>query len=275
MAVGSPTDLHEFRLLPNGDHLIFTYVMKTGVDLTGLQAFGAGETMVDVQIQELDPGGDLVWTWNASDHIDPVQESLEPAADTVNGATVIDVYHLNAIDVDAAGNLLVSSRHANAVFYVNKATGTVLWKLGGTTYNKDGASHIAVVNDPESTFSMQHDARFRPNGDVSLFDDHGAGEGLARGVEYAVDFTAGTATPVFQYLGLGQSQYEGSFRRDSDGESVIGWGYVANDPRIITEINAAGQDVFDVASSGTNSYRAIKVPVAQLDIGLLRANTAK
>ena len=232
--------------------------------------------MADVEIQEIDPSGKLVWSWLASDHIDPVQESLEPMSETVAGTSLVDVFHVNAIDVDGLGNLLVSARHANALFYVDRSSGNVVWKLGGTAYNKDGASHIEVVGDPQTTFNMQHDGRFLPNGDVSLFDDHGATAGVARGVEYAIDYDDGTATPVFQFSGVAQSEYEGSFRRYSDGESVIGWGYVATDPRVVTEVNASGQDVLDIAfSGGESSYRAVKVPLTQVDIALLRAATAK
>jgi len=109
-----------------------------------------------------------------------------------------------------------------------------------------------------------------------MFDDHGATPGVARGVEYTLDFDAGTASVAFQYLGTAQSAYEGSFRRGADGESVIGWGYVPTDPRVLTEINAAGADVLDVAFVDAGpSYRSIKVPLSQLDVGVLRATTAK
>ena len=50
-AVDSPTDDHELRLLPNGDYLLLSYPFKSGVDLTGLQTFGATETIADCAIQ--------------------------------------------------------------------------------------------------------------------------------------------------------------------------------------------------------------------------------
>jgi arylsulfotransferase ASST len=276
-AVGSPTDAHELRLLPNGDHLLLTYPLQSGVDLTGLQTFGSNETIANCEIQEINPTGQVVWSWLATDHVDPKQESLEPATNTVNGMTVDDVFHCNSIEVDASGNLLVSMRHANAVFYIDRTTGTVEWKLGGASFNKDGATAIQVVNDPEGTFSMQHDARFLSNGDLTLFDDHGASPGLARGVEYALDHTANTASFVFQFLGKTQSEAEGSFRRYADGHSVIGWGFVAADDTVLTEIDANGADVFDVAfsPSGNQSYRAVKIPMSQLDVTMLRATTAQ
>ena len=170
----------------------------------------------------------------------------------------------------------VSFRFANAVFYVDKTTGKVLWKLGGSPVNKDGATPIQVVNDPEGTFSLQHDARFLPNGDVTLFDDHGGSPGVARGVEYALDMTTDTATVVWQFLGTVQSQYEGSFRRDPDGDSVIGWGGDAPSLRILTEVDPNGNDVFDISfTTPTSPYRGTKVPLTTLDINLLRLTAAQ
>lgn len=275
MAVNGPTDGHEFHALPNGDRLLFTYPIESGFDLTGLEMFGPGETIADCMIQEVDSSGNLVWSWLATDHVDPAKESVEPATNTVNGAPVVDVFHCNSIDTDSTGNLLVSMRHANAVFYIDRSTGKILWKLNGTAYSKDGAALIALAGDPQVEFTMQHDARFRPNGNISLFDDHGAGTGVARGVEYAIDHEAGTATVAWQFLGSAPSQYEGSLRRYADGENVIGWGFVSTDPRSVTEVNANGQDVFDI-SLGTNpSYRAVKVPLSQLALDVLRKTAAE
>jgi len=272
-AVGTPTDEHELQLLPNGDHLLFSYIVEQGIDLEGLEGFTGDETMADCQIQEVSPSGALVWSWLASDHIDPVQESIEPLVVPDGDTDVVDVFHCNSIDVDASGNLLLSVREANAAYYIDKSSGVILWKLGGTSYNKDGAALIQVVNDPQATFNMQHDVRFQAGGNVSMFDDHGAvvGSGVARGVEYALDADAGTATIAFEFLGIQQSQYMGSFRRYADGESVIGWGNATPDPRAVTEMNASGADVLDIAFPGGNTtYRAIKVPIAQLDAMTLR-----
>jgi Arylsulfotransferase (ASST) len=275
-AVNGPTDAHEFQSLPNGDRLLFTYPIETGVDLTGLGTYSAGQSIADCMVQEVDAQGNLVWSWLATDHVDPVKESVEPAGDPVNGVTVIDVFHCNSIDVDSSGNLLVSMRQANAIFYIERSTGKVLWKLNGTAYNKDGAALVAIMGDPQTQFTEQHDARFRPNGNVSLFDDHTTGGGVARGVEYAIDHTSGTATVAWQFLGIGASRYEGSFRRYDDGASVIGWGYVANDPRVVTEVNASGQDVLDIALPGMQqSYRAVKVSPSQLDLNVLRKTAAQ
>jgi hypothetical protein len=273
----STTDAHELRLLPNGDWLLFSYVIRDGVDLTGLGSFGPDMNMADCMVQEIDGQQNMVWSWTASDHVDAVEESVVPGYNLINGSPVVDPFHCNSIDVDGSGNLLISLRHANALFYVDRATGKVEWKLGGTPYNKDGADYIAVTDDPEGAFSLQHDARFTPTGNVTLFDNHGAAaSGVARGVEYAIDHQAHTASVVWQFPGPVQSAAEGSFRRYPDGHSVIGWGMLQQaKPYVLTEIDENGDAVLDLGLSGQISYRAIKVPPTQLDIDLLRATAAE
>jgi hypothetical protein len=268
--VASPTDGHELQVLPNGDVLLQSYPFVEGVDLTGLQTFGPNATIADCVIQEVSPTGDLVWSWRASDHVDPVRESMGPQVNKVDGLTVVDVFHMNSIDVDAQGNLLVSARHMDAVFYIDKASGRIVWKMGGAAYSKDGAQLVQVVDDPEGGFNYQHDARWTPDGHVTLFDDHSNGGGAARGIEYALDLGAGTATPVWQYAGPVASTAMGSFRRYADGSNLISWGLAPNNPAVVTEVDDAGNDLVDISLGADSAYRAFKVPVESLDLDVMR-----
>ena len=263
-AVTTPTDAHELRVLGNGDAVLLTFPVVL-VD--------GGTRIGDCEIQRIDSQGKLVWSWDALAHVDVGKESVTQQVTKVNGIDVLDVFHCNSIDLDSSGNLLLSMRHTSAVYFIDGATGAIQWKLGGTSYVGDGGAHISVVNDSEGTFSLQHDARLSASG-VTMFDDHGGSAGVARGVEYAINLGNKTATPIFQYLGTGQSLFQGSFRRQADGHSVIGWGHVAKDPRTFTEIDAQGSDVLDVTLTATIAYRAVKVPPGQLDVALLRATTA-
>ncbi|MBK9037041.1 MAG: aryl-sulfate sulfotransferase [Myxococcales bacterium] len=274
--VGPPTDVHELVQRPNGNHVLLSYPLVPHVDLTGLSTFGADETIADCEVQEVDPAGNLVWAWRASDHVDPVEECLEPATNDVDGTMVVDVFHCNSIEVDAAGNLLVSMRHADALFYVERTSGQVAWKVGGSPVNRDGAAYLAVTADPQTAFYKQHDARFLPSGNVMLYDNHGvAVPGVARCAEYALDQVAGTATLVWQHLGAAQSGHQGGCRRHADGTTVIAWGFVADDPRVLTELDADGDVVLEVGLAGDVSYRALKVPPTQFDAALLRQTAGR
>lgn len=278
-AVGTPTDEHELHVLSNGNALVFSYPLVEGVDLTGLGAFGAAQTIADCEIQELDTDGSLLWTWRASDHIDPVREAPEADSVPVGGQTVVDVFHCNSIDVDTVGNVLVSARNTDAVFYIEKTSGRILWKLGGPPYSKDGAQLVRVVDDPQGSFSCQHDARFQPDGVVSMFDDHTSLAGVARGVEYAIDLPSSTARVAWQTLGPTSSVAMGSFRSTSDGTWIVGWGMSTHPGQFdtaFTEVSASGQDLLDMSFvRGDATYRASKVAPGDFDVDVLRATAGR
>ena len=283
--VGSPTDFHELSTLPNGDHLLLSYPFKSGVDLTGLPgnpAPGPNSTIADCVIQDVNPQGNLVWQWTASDHIDPVAENTFPAPTTINGQTVYDVYHCNSIDADSSGHLLLSVRHTNAVFDIRRSDGKIVWKLGGKPTNKDGAQIITIQNYPQGSINAQHDARYLPNGHVSLFDDQSFNSAPASGVEFSLNLTTGTAQPVFQFVSPinAKSYATGGFRRYSDGHSVVCWGFTnfsgSNPGGVMSEVDATGNDVLDIAfTNGNAAYRAVKAPSPRFDINVLRSTAGQ
>ena len=313
--VGYNTDSHELRVLPNGDYLILSYPLTPGFDLTGLSIastvdggapdlLGPNSTIQDCAVLEVQPSGTVVSTWLASDHFDPAQDSTLPltgfgaGATLPDGGAVYDVFHCNSIDVDPAnGNLLVSAREMDSIFYIERSSGKVLWKMGGATASKDGATYVSVA-DP---FFRQHDARLQPGwssgcnggtGQISLFDDESSKPGPARGVVYDVvvggadggetgceggagagagDAGAGQATVAWQYKGLVSSSATGSFRISADGSRVIDWGLGGAPDRTFTEVDVNGNDLLDFAfTDGNVSYRTIKVPLTTFDLGTLR-----
>lgn len=275
-AVDGPTDHHELLRLPSGNRLLLSYPLRPRVDLTGLQDYGEEETIADCLIEEIDPSGARVWQWRASEHVDPARESTYPLAFMIDGAPVVDVYHCNAIDADEAGDLLLSARHTDSIFKIVRSTGRVQWKLGGAPVSKDDARIIRVRGDGLGGFYRQHDARFRPGGRVSLFDDQTAMAGPARGVEYAVDVEAGLATLVWQSLGPASSAAMGGLRRYADGSSVIAWGALTTGPALaFTEVDGQGRALLEVTlPPGNFSYRAVKAPPGAFDIDVLRRSVS-
>ncbi len=283
-AVGSPTDFHDMIALSNGNRMVLTYPIRHGVDLTGLDATpapGANSNIADCEIQEVDPQGQLVWKWDATDHVDPVAENQFNGVDVINGENVYDVYHCNSIDAIPGGDVLLSIRHMNAVVRIGRSDGTIKWKMGGTTNNKDNAQHVTVENYPQSATSLQHDARYLPNGDISVFDNQSVGIGPAQGVEFALDLNAGTAHPVFQ-VGSPENKQSfatGDFRRFPDGHSVVCWGFTAFGgpvPLVFSEVDPGGNDVLDVGFvNGDAPYRAVKAPPTAFDINVLRATAGR
>jgi hypothetical protein len=300
---GLNTDLHELRVLPGGDYLVISTPLQQGVDVTGMQVplpdggvetLSGPQTIMACNLVELQPDGTVVWTWSATDHFDAVADSVAPELAPYGPAgttIVLDPFHCNSIDVDpTSGNLLVSAREMASVFEVERATGRVLWKMGGATASKDGATYVSVA-DP---FALQHDARFQPDwastcnggsGHISLFDDEVTGAAApARAVVYDVVVgegdggadagaacgDAGAAVVSWQRAGSGPSRAMGSFRILPDGSRVIGWGLVPGQG--FTEVDLAGDDLVDLTfPDGNTTYRAIKVPTSALDLGVLRS----
>jgi hypothetical protein len=303
---GYDTDEHELRPLPNGDYLVISVVAKTAVDLTGLvlplgmgktKTLGDAETIANCMIVEFTPAGKVVHTWSAYDHFDPRLDNTVLDETPVTGDNAaIDVYRCNSIDVDPATNgknLLVSARNMSAVFYVEWPGGTVLWKMGGSSASKDSATFVSTSK--ADAFHEQHDARFQPgwspdcnggSGQISVFDDESSTSAPPRGVIYDVVVgggdagttacdggaahggTAGTATLSWQYKGTGTSLAMGSFRISPDGSRVIGWGI--NQGLGFTEVDEKDHDLLDFAFSEIDTYRAIKVPLTQFDLEVLR-----
>jgi hypothetical protein len=275
-SVALPVDTHELRRLANGDYLVFASPVVTGVDLTGLDHYGSNEDILNCVIQEITPGGKAVWQWTATDHFDIVKESTWPQMQSATNlagksVAVVDPFHCNSIDVDDKGDLLVSSRHMDALFLISKPTGKVLWKMGGSPYNKDDAALIRVIGDPLNGFYRQHDARFQPDGTLSLFDDETSKPGPARALVVSYDVSAGTASIVWQYRGKASVGAMGSVTLLPDGSRVIGWGTAGGGNPTFTEVSEKGDDLLDFSfSDGDSSYRALKIPTSAIDIETLR-----
>jgi hypothetical protein len=271
--VATPTDIHELLALPNGNTMLLSYPFIENVNLSPRGPSSA--TVADCNIQEVAPDGSLVWSWTGSEHIDPVVESTLLQTTTINGQSVVDPFHCNSIDVNPDGDVLVSARHLDAVFLITRATGQIAWKLGGVPQNKDIAQIVTMESDPETSFYQQHDARWLPNGNISIFDDHGSQAGSARGMEIALDVDNGVAHVAWQYAGSAHSSAMGSTRRYADGSTVIGWGLLgaSNGPATaLTEVDASGNVLFEVTFSlGDHVYRATKESLETLDIDVLRA----
>jgi hypothetical protein len=305
------TDEHELRILPSGNSIVFAWPYKAGVDLTGLEAtlpdggrevLGPNSTILDCDVVEFSPTGAVVWTWVASQHFDPVRDSTAAITyDNATGMPLVDPFHCNSIDVDPKnGNLLVSARNMDSIFYVARSTGAVLWKIGGAAFSKDNAAFVL----PADPFYQQHDARLLPgwsetctggSGQISVFDDESNETAAARGVVYDVVLgspdgvpfadggcgdggsqeggVGGTATVAWQYRGRASSSGQGSVRMSTDGSRIIDWGTLdAPDPQLVfTEVDADGGALVDFGyADNSSSYRAIKVPLTQFDLGVLR-----
>ena len=278
-----PTDPHELLPMANGDYLMIgTPIRQMPVTYAGTSY----SAIVDCVVQEVNSQGSLVWSWRASDHVSPAS-SVHATLVTIGGQAALDVYHCNSGDVDpSTGQVLLSMRNTSSVYLIERTNqvgglvqdGPLIWKLegcGNSQVDPGNEQVLTLQNDPEVCFDAQHDARFQPNGDVSLYDDHSYQSGAARGVDYSIDTASSSATWVTQYQDQpsgGNAVATGSFRRYANGsDNLVGWGFRPGSG--FSEFDAAGNDFFSMSfPNGDQEYRVVKVPLNTLDINALRAS---
>ncbi len=233
------TDFHEYHLLDDGNAIMMAYE-STERDMT---PFGGepGQRVDDSVLQEIAPTGVVVFEWNSWGHL-PWDESVH--------YTNYDYAHVNSISVAADGNWIVSARGLSQVIKLDRRSGEVMWRLGGVS------SDFTFADDPLGGFCGQHTVTELENGNILLFDNgticipenEARGE-QSRAVEYALDQSEGTAHVVWSYLqegAFGTSQ--GSAQRLPNGNTLISWGFAAE--RLATEVDAAGQVVFEITARG-------------------------
>jgi hypothetical protein len=273
--VGSPTDFRDLQVLPNGNYLTDTYRPRDHVDLS---AYGgpADATVQDAEIQELTPEGDLVWSWNSKDHI-----GLEEAARwyalpsggifsapgrTSDGRTAYDIVHLNSLEADGDG-IVFSARHLDAVYRIDRATGAIDWKVGGTQIPES----LAIAGDPRAPDHLagNHDARILADGSLTVHDNGTFLFRPPRALRFELDTVARTATLVEEVVAANVpvSFCCGSARRLGGGNWVMSWGSAA----LVTETTPAGSPVFELRFENIFSYRAFPIPPGRLSQSKLRA----
>jgi hypothetical protein len=247
---GYYTDVHELKILPNGHMLLMIYDPQP-VDMTPYGGL-ADASVVGLVIQELDSQKNVVFQWRSWDHLDqfPFTDSEYPLTDPY-----IDYIHGNAIEVDYDGHLLISTRHLNEVFKINRINGGVMWILGGKGNQFDFGT--------DEGFSFQHDIRRLANGNITIFDNHNLGPApeYSRVVEYRIDEYFKTVTRVWQFRNTPDtySIAMGNAQRLPNGNTVIGWG--SANPPTITEVKPDGSEAIElVLGNGHVTYRAFRFP---------------
>jgi Arylsulfotransferase (ASST) len=268
-------DDHELQQASNGDYVFLVYQPKQGVDLT---AYGgpADATVLEGEIEEVAPDGKLVWSWSTGGHVD-LSESTRWLGTIMNAPVTIpapgggteqayDFFHANAISLDG-NTVLLSLRQTDGVYAIDKTTGAILWKLGGTPTPQS----LTVVGDPygEMPLGGQHDVRIQPDGTVSVFDDGSFLNRAPRVARFRIDAAAHTATLVEQVTdpAVTSSVCCGSARSLANGDWVISWG---GDP-VFGEYRPDGTPVFKLTFDGLFSYRVVPVAPDRLTIGELRS----
>lgn len=157
---GYQPDLHSFTITPQNTAFTTVYdAVRCNLSAEGGPANGA---VADTVVQEIDLGTGLVrYEWHSLDHV-PLSASYMPAVPG-SPSSPWDYFHINRIDPQPNGDLLVDSRNTWAAYEVDGASGQILWQLGG--------KQSSIALGPGAAPAWQHDAEIQPNGTITIFDN--------------------------------------------------------------------------------------------------------
>jgi outer membrane protein assembly factor BamB len=246
---GLQADEHDFVLGPTGSVWLLAYSpVATDLAVPGGPTAGI---VIDNAIQEIDlKTGLVMWEWQSLGHI-PLSDSYS----SPTSAEPFDYLHLDSLQLDEQGDLLVSGMNTAALYCLDARTGAILWQLGG--------KHSSFALGAGVTLTAPQDATPLRGGDVSVLEDGsgapGAGE-PAQAEVIKLDHATATATLAgslprtaapFDSTGGGDAQAL------SDGGWLVGWGELP----YLSEFDAAGQLVYEaLLASAAGSYRIYREP---------------
>jgi hypothetical protein len=251
-ANGYGTDEHELQILADGTYFLIGDGTES-VDMSRFVTNGnpAASVMENV-VQQFTSAGELIFQWRAWDHLDILdqQQSIDITAQS------FDFPHMNALDVDDDGHILLSSRSPSECTKINRDTGEIIWRLGGTH------STLTFVNDPLNGPRDQHGFRALGRGHYILFDNGNLHDPpVSRAVEYAVDPLAKTATLVWQFRDTPDKYafYMGNVQRLTNGNTHINWVYAGYPKACEVDSNGVKQLELNL-TPGRDLYRSWRSP---------------
>jgi hypothetical protein len=174
-----------------GKTLAGNYFLNFELDKAGT----SGSTKIDNQmLEELTPAMDVAWSWKLFDHVQPA-------------GTREELCHGNHLNLDWTPGIAYYNCRYLGLFKIDRTSGDVLWRLGGTYDKTSLGPGDFTFSPPESQFSDAHEPEFHSDGTLILYDNGGFSQGggttqyHSRVVEYKIDESAKTATRTWEFPG--------------------------------------------------------------------------
>jgi hypothetical protein len=246
---GMTADLHDFELTPQNTALI---VCEEPVVFNASSVHGSSRTIVfNSVVQEIDiKTGLVLFQWDSLDHV-PLTATYTHVP---QAGHPFDWFHLNSVQEDHGGSLIISSRSTSAIYKVSHSSGRVMWVLGGKR------STFKFGRGAEPAF--QHDAVIRHNNDsVMTIFDNGAGlynvHKQSRALYLRLRGSSASEIGELDHSPSLLATFGGSVQELPGGDSFVGWG----SQRYFSEFNTRRQEIFDASFKDTNTtYRAYRFP---------------
>jgi hypothetical protein len=255
---------HEARFLSNGNIVTLAGVERIMSGVQGPDPVNILGDMIIVLNRDLE----VVWTWDAFDHMDVTRRATLGDGCNVDACPPLflapranDWTHGNAVTETPEGDLLFSARSQDWILKIDykrgAGSGGILWRLG-----KDGDFTIRSP-DPNPWFSHQHDAEIEADGTMSLFDNANVlraedPNAHSRGQVFRLDEENRVAELIMN-ADLGVYAFAlGSAQRLDDGNYFFDAGFRDNGTGISVEVNPEGHPVYGIESSAPE-YRTFRM----------------
>ncbi len=219
---------HEAMVLPSGNIVVLAYSFEE-VDYPGFpNTLVAGDVIV-----EFTPQGDVVWSWDTFDHLDPMR-ILEPIGSWTithpqTQESAYDWTHANGVTYqEDTDQFLLSLRHQDWLVAIDRESSEVEWILG------PGGDFSLTAG---RWFAHQHSPQWQPDGSLLLYDNAVEApsglttDALARAVRYELDLDAFAAAQAWE---LDEQDVSSPFAGDANLLPESGH-YMVLDSTVLTE----------------------------------------
>ncbi|ARN83384.1 ArsR family transcriptional regulator [Methylocystis bryophila] len=283
---------HDIARLPNGNTLVLSNIVYP------LPGFAAPQVLDDLAY-EVNPEGEIVWTWAASDHIDEIGFTPEELK-LVKGSKNADYLHVNNLkpvgpnhwfdegdERFAPENLIFDSRNANFIAIIDRKTRKIVWTLGPhfPPIAADGGGASRKLPRPIDQISGQHDAQIIPKGvpgagNLLVFDNQGAAgypsvATTLTGGSRVIEINPVTQQIVWQYSaadtgGAGwsfRSTHISNARRLPNGNTFIDEGQIGR----FFQVTPSGEIVWEYVNPYPRRGKDAETGKATINYGVYRA----
>ena len=234
---------HDLIGQTDGSYWLMCDEVRT-MDLTSIGGVAAAR-VTGTTVQHVGADGALLFNWSAFDHFEITDG---PASDRTGSN--VNWTHGNAIDLDADGNLLLSSRNLSEVTKINGVTGAVIWRMGGRR------NQFTFVDSPSPAFGGQHSARVSGPGEITLLDNVGT-PGESRGERYTIEEATRTARLARSYGSSPEvvTQIGGSVQRLAGGRTLVSFGTAGR----VEEYDDSGRVMWRIDGQPGYVFRAQRI----------------
>ncbi|MBW1861164.1 MAG: aryl-sulfate sulfotransferase [Deltaproteobacteria bacterium] len=182
---------HDFFRMNNGNTMVLRWV-RTPDDIAakvkgGVSGSEREGVMWSDELHEINPQGEVVWEWKSYEHFDLDKDVIGPV-------NLRDRWgQANAVHVMPNGSILLSFPYMDLIEIVDKNSGNIIWRWGGT-----------------GELGFQHNPTVLDNGNILLFDN-GRYRPQAPDYSRVIEINPQTDKVEWEYMGEPPHSFYASF----------------------------------------------------------------